>query len=99
MTDDKPQLNAAADDFFRTLAGLKYPQALADEYPRIANAIFELKDDKPKLREHFDALTKNARGQRQGFPFAVLMNIQDLREIMLGDVNQFVLDDVNKWVS
>lgn len=36
---------------------------------------------------------------RQGFPFDVLMDIQALREFMLGDVNQFVADDSTKWVS
>jgi len=28
-----------------------------------------------------------------------LMNIQDLREIMVGDTTGFVLDDTTKWVS
>ena len=99
MAIDKPELKAAADNYFRTLAGLNYPQALVDEYPRIANMLFDLKGDQPKLREYFDTLTRDARGKRHGFPFNVLMNVQELREAMLGDVNQFVLDDTNKWVS
>lgn len=99
MAEDKVQLDSAADNYFRALPGLKYPQALADEYPRIANKIFELKDDKRQLISYFDSLSNNTRGARQGFPFSVLMNIQDLREIMVGDTTGFVLDDSTKWVS
>lgn len=99
MTDDTVQLKAAAEDYFRTLAGLKYPQALADKYPRIAQTIFDLKDDETKLRACFALLIEDARGDRQGFPFDVLMDIQELREVMIGDVNRFVADDSTKWVS
>ena len=99
MADEQPELNAAADDYFRTLPGLKYPPALATAFPRIVNTLFEFKDNKPKLRSYFDSLIEDGRGGRQGFPFDVLMSIQDLRELMLGDVNQFVMDDTTKWVS
>jgi hypothetical protein len=99
MADEPVQLQADADEYFRTLAGLKYPQALATAFPRIANALFEFRDNKLKLHDYFDALIKDGRGGRHGFPFDVLMEIQNLREVMLGDVNQFVLDDTTKWVS
>ena len=99
MTDNIDQLSAAAEDYFRTLEGLKFPQALASQYPRIAQTIFNLKDDETQLRACFASLIEDARGDRQGFPFDVLMDIQTLREFMLGDVNQFVADDTTKWVS
>ncbi len=103
MADDKPaekvQLDSTADTYFRSLTGLKYPQALVDQFPRVANRLAELKDDKPKLVEYFNSLTNNQRDKRNGFPFSVLMNIQDLREIMVGDANGFVLTDTTKWVS
>lgn len=99
MTDNIVQLNAAAEDYFRTLEGLKYPQALAEQYPRIAQTIFNLKDDETQLRACFASLIEDARGDRHGFPFDVLMDVQTLREFMLGDVNQFVADDTTKWVS
>jgi hypothetical protein len=99
MADEQAQLKADADDYFRTLAGLKYPQALVTAFPRIVNTLFEFKDNKLKLHDYFDSLVKDVRGGRQGFPFDVLMNLQDLREVMLGDVNQFVMDDTTKWVS
>ncbi|PKO62380.1 MAG: hypothetical protein CVU24_04440 [Betaproteobacteria bacterium HGW-Betaproteobacteria-18] len=99
MADDQPELKAAADAYFRSLPGLKYPQALMDAFPRIANTIFDVKDDQPRLRGYFDSLIKDARGGRRGFPFDVLMDIQELREVMVGDVNYFVVDDTTKWVS
>ena len=99
MAEDQVQLEGTAENYLRTLPGLKYPQALVDKFPRIVNMIVKLKDDKTKLRAYFDSLTNDTRGGRQGFPFNVLMNIQDLREAMLGDVTGFVLDDTTKWVS
>jgi hypothetical protein len=99
MADEQPQLEKAAEDYFRALPGLKYPQALADTYPRIVNKLFELKDNKASLRDYFESLTNDTRGKRAGFPFSVLMNLQDVREIMVGDANGFVADDTTKWVS
>ena len=99
MAEEMPQLDKAADGYLRALPDLKYPQALADAYPRIVNKLFELKDSKTQLREYFDSLTNDTRGKRAGFPFSVLMNLQDVREIMLGDANGFVADDTTKWVS
>ena len=99
MADDQAQLKDAAADYLRSVHGLKYPQALADAYPRIVNALFELKDDQLKLRNYFDSLIEDTRAGRHGFPFDVLMEIQELRETMIGDVNQFVMDDTTKWVS
>ena len=99
MADDQVHLKAEAADYFRSLQGLKYPQALADAFPRIANAIFDVKDNKLNLRNYFDSLIEDTRTGRHGFPFDVLMDLQDLREAMIGDVNQFVMDDTTKWVS
>jgi hypothetical protein len=99
MADENTQLESSADNYFRTLSGLKFPQALVDGHPRIANKIFELREKKSELREYFDSLASDKRGGRQGFAFNVLMNIQDLREVMVGDATGFVLDDTTKWVS
>ncbi len=99
MADDNIQLDAGADQYLRSLPGLTYPQALVDRFPRIANKIVSLKSDKRQLRAYFESLLNDTRGGRQGFPFNVLMNIQDLREVMLGEATGFVLDDTTKWVS
>ena len=99
VTEEKAALDKAAEDYLRALPGLKYPQALVDQFPRIANKIYELREDKPKLCALFDELASDSRGGRQGFQFGVLMNIQDLREIIVGDNTGFVLSDTTKWVS
>lgn len=91
------QLSTAADDYFRTLNGVDYPQALVDTYPRIANAIVELRDDKQKLREYFDNLLSDLRGGRKGFSLSVLMDIQNLRDAMLGPPAG--AEEIIKWVS
>jgi len=80
---DKIELSPAADDYFRTLSGLEYPQALVNEYPRIANTIVELRDDHAKLKSYFDSLLNDSRGGRKGFPFAVMKDIQNLRDQLL----------------
>jgi hypothetical protein len=93
---DKVELSMEADSFFRTLEGKDYPQALVDNFPRIANTIVELREDRAKLTQYLDSLLNDTRGSRQGFPFSVLMDIQNLREVMLGNV--FGPDDSTRWV-
>lgn len=93
---DNVELSADADSYFRTLPGTDYPQALATGYPRIANTIVELRDDRAKLTGYFDSLLNDTRGGRQGFPFSVLMELQNLRDLMLGNV--FGPDDSTRWV-
>lgn len=79
------ELSIEADDFFRTLPGDQYPQALVEQYPRIANTIVELRYDPAKLGQYFQSLLNDSRGGRQGFPFAVLKELQDLHDAMLGN--------------
>lgn len=99
MSNDKTALLPATETFLRSTPELKYPTALAGQFPHIANRIAELSADKGALRAYFEELTVDTRGGRTGFAFDVLMDIQDLREKLLGDVNGFVLDDTTKWVS
>jgi hypothetical protein len=89
-------LSTEADSFYRTLPGKDYPQALVDTYPRIANTIVELREERAKLTEYFDSLLNDTRGGRQGFPFNVLMELQNLRDLMLGNV--FGPEDATRWV-
>lgn len=93
---DGGKLTDEADDFFRTLPGVDYPQALVDGYPRIANKIVELRYHKDMLRKYFDGLLTDERGGRQGFPFAVLVNVQSLYDAMVGISDGFV-SDTGKW--
>lgn len=82
-TPEKVELTQEADDFFRTLPGDQYPQALVDQYPRIANMIVELREDRAKLKSYFDSLLNDSRGGRHGFPFKVMLDIQNLRDVLL----------------
>jgi hypothetical protein len=83
--DEGVELSVEADDFFRTLPGDQYPQALVDRFPRIANRIVELRYDRAKLKDYFQSLLNDSRGGRQGFPFAVLKDLQNLHDIMVGE--------------
>lgn len=84
---EQADLSQEADDFFRTLPGDQYPQALVDQYPRIANTIVELRYDQGKLAGYFQSLLNDTRGGRVGFAFAVLKDLQNLKDLMLGDAN------------
>ncbi len=77
---------------------LKYPDALAAKHPHILNRIVELHKSTLELRDYFNSLTNNDRGERKGFSFEVLIDIQDLREVLLGDVNGYDVSEVNRWV-
>jgi hypothetical protein len=83
--DKQPEpLLTMTDQFFRSSSGLKYPQALVDAFPRIANQIVKLQTNPDGLRNYFDTLVSSERGNRKGFAFEVLMDIEDLRASMLG---------------
>lgn len=99
MSEVINKLEPTTEAYLRSLPGLKYPQALVENFARIANTIVSLKNDKRRLREYFESLTNDTRGGRQGFQFAVLMDIHNVREAMIGDNTGFVLDDTTKWVS
>jgi hypothetical protein len=77
-------LSTDADDYFRTLPGLIYPQALVSQYPRIANHMVELRFSVDNLREYFRGLLEDTRGERRGFPEDVLEDIRHLYSTMVG---------------
>lgn len=95
MPDDN-QLSAEAADFLRTLEGSEYPKELVESYPRIINAIVELREDRVGLKNYMDALLNDVRGGRKGFSLSVLMNIQDLRDRLVGPEPD--TDGVSKWL-
>lgn len=83
MPDNTP-LSLPATEFLSTLQGSDYPQALVDRFPRIVNSIIELRKSPVELKSYFDSLLRDMRGGRQGFPLDVLMNLQDLRDRLVG---------------
>lgn len=99
MSANPVALEAEADAYLRGVPGLAYPATLAAKYPHIVNHIYAVRGDKVVLRDYFQELTEDHRGGRKGFDFDTLMDIQSLRETLIGDVNGFTLDDTTKWVS
>jgi hypothetical protein len=96
--DSQPEpLLAMTDQFFRSNSGLKYPQALVAAFPRIANQIVKLQNNPDGLRDYFVDLVNSARGNRKGFAFEVLMDIEDLRSSMLGQSGGLPADGGVKW--
>lgn len=83
MADTTP-LSAQAVEFLSTLEGSDYPKALVEGFPRIVNAIVELRHSRVELRTYMDTLLSDVRGGRKGFPLDILMDIQDLRERLVG---------------
>ena len=56
----------------------------------IANKIFALCDNKAMLGQYFNSLLNDERGGRQGFPFGVIVNIQNLYDAMIGIPDGFI---------
>ncbi|MEY4644912.1 MAG: hypothetical protein ACO3AC_10755 [Hylemonella sp.] len=100
MDEKIETLSEAAEQYLRSQAQIKYPQVLASKFPRVVNRIVQLKDDRNKLNDYFHSLITDLRGNRKGFPFEVLMEIEDLRASMLGETTPLLHeDDRTKWVS
>lgn len=99
--DDQPEaLLEATEQFLRSHPELKYPLDLTSRFPRIANEIVRLKDDRVGLSAYFHSLINDLRGNRKGFSFEVLMDIEELRGHMLGETAPLPPeDDRIKWVS
>lgn len=83
MPDDTP-LSAPALAYLSTLVGSDYPKELVDSFPRIVNAIVALHDDPVGLKSYLDSLLRDMRGGRKGFPLGVLMDIQAMKDRLLG---------------
>ncbi|MBM3341051.1 MAG: hypothetical protein FJY56_02915 [Betaproteobacteria bacterium] len=93
-----PTKKAVIDDqalaFYRTLKKTRFPKALIDEFPRIANRVYELRDDKHVLGKYFQSLLTDERRGRRGFPFAVLLDIQNLYDDIVGIPGSFDIRDI-----
>jgi hypothetical protein len=78
---ESSQLTLEAIDLVRNrLPPGIYPRQTIDRYPRIINMMALLWNEPAELRRYFDHLLNDERGDRQGFPFDVLMEIGNLRD-------------------
>ncbi|TCJ11961.1 hypothetical protein EZJ19_13435 [Parasulfuritortus cantonensis] len=78
---DSSQLTLEAIDLVRNrLPRESYPQQTIERYPRIVNMTALLWDEPAGFRQYYDELLNDERGDRQGFPFEVLVELTNLRE-------------------
>lgn len=84
MADAASKLTPEAEAHYKTLAAEDYPAALIEAYPRIANQIVALRNNEQELSRYFESLLQDERGNRQGFAFRILVEIQNLFDIMVG---------------
>ncbi len=84
MGEAAPILKAEAETFYKALPTEDYPKALIANYPRIANQIVALRSDKVSLARYFESLLADERGNRNGFDFPILVEIQHLFDRLVG---------------
>ncbi len=74
------QLSADARALLASLDAGVRPMELAARYPRIVNAIARQWRSPVQLDRYFDELLMDSRGNRQGFPLKIVMELSTLRE-------------------
>ena len=67
-----------------TQAQKLYPMQLANRHPRIIERIVGLWNRGPELEAYFDDLLIDQRGNREGFPPEIIMEILALKNYVLG---------------
>ena len=102
MADTASLLTPEAAAFYKQLPPADYPSQLIETYPRIANQIVALRSNEPALAKYFESLLADERGGRQGFPFPILVEIQNLFDSMIGipggftDTNSILASQLKK---
>jgi len=70
--------------FYGKLLPAEYPDKLISAFPRIANHIADYHGNKVVLGCYFETLLVDQRGNRRGFDFDVLVDIQNLFDKLVG---------------
>ncbi|MDB5763974.1 MAG: hypothetical protein JWQ21_2969 [Herminiimonas sp.] len=73
-------LSALAIDWILYLPSAVRPNALGKQYPRIANALAEAWNYPEKFEARLEELTCDNRGDRQGFPDEVAIELANLKK-------------------
>jgi hypothetical protein len=71
-------LNSQAEALLGSLPPGVAPVALAERFPRILNKIADTWATPTTLMQYLDGLLRDERGNRQGFPFDVAVDIMHL---------------------
>jgi hypothetical protein len=78
------QLTTEAQALLSTLEDAFKPKELAARYPRIVNKIAREWRQPTSLDPYFQDLLMDTRGNRQGFPLKIVMELSTLREHYTG---------------
>ena len=77
---DDLALNAAGQALLESIDESARPMALAATFPRIVNRLAKLWRAPLQVDRCFEELLTDSRGNRQGFPLGVLMELSTLRD-------------------
>ncbi len=73
-------LTLEAMELMRTLAPEIYPNASIERLPRIINQLALHWRHPDECRRYFDELLNDERGDRQGFPFEIVVELTNLKQ-------------------
>jgi hypothetical protein len=79
-SEEDLRLSRESEAFLSSLNESVRPQQLAERFPRIVNKLTTLWRRPMQLDEYFDELIIDKRGNRQGFPLSILMELTNLKE-------------------
>ena len=77
---DDLALNAAGQALLESIDESARPKELAATFPRIVNRLAKLWRSPLQMDRCFEELLTDSRGNRQGFPLGVLMELSTLRD-------------------
>jgi hypothetical protein len=80
LTADDLRLCAEAKALLESLSPRIRPHQLPERFPRIMNQIALLWRRPVQLDRYFEELLIDSRGDRQGFPFAVALELSTLKD-------------------
>jgi len=77
---DERELNAAGRALLASIEESARPVELARAFPRIVNRMAALWKSKQEMDRYFEDLLTDTRGNRQGFPLGILMELTSLKD-------------------
>jgi len=83
LDKDDLELNASARAWLVSIEASERPMKLAAAFPRIVNRLAKLWKTPLQMDRYFEDLLTDHRGNRQGFPLGVLMELSALKDYYL----------------
>lgn len=74
------QLTLEGHALLASIAAEARPTQLAAKFPRIVNRMATLWKNPPQMIRYFEDLLTDTRGNRQGFPLGILMELTTLKD-------------------